>query len=139
MNIRSGTFGLLLAAATLVGAGCQEGSSERPKADAPGSAAGAGVEVVNIAYSPDPLEISTGTEVTWTNLDEGVHHTVTSGIPGDNGVPGVSEGKPAKADGLFDGDLPDAGESFSFTFDKAGTYAYFCGVHPSMTGKVVVN
>ena len=139
MKKRSATFGLLLGAVTLLGAGCQEEAARSPKADAPASQGGAQVEVVNIAYSPDPLEISPGTEVTWTNLDEGVRHTVTSGVPGDNGVPGVSAGKPAKVDGLFDGDLAAAGESFSFTFDKAGTYAYFCGVHPSMTGKVVVN
>lgn len=95
--------------------------------------------MVNISFSPATLEISRGTEVTWVNRDDGVHHTATSGLPGDNGVPGVSKGKPARPDGVFDGDLPDAGDQFSFTFDEAGTYAYFCGVHPSMTAKVIVN
>ena len=134
MRKRLGAFGLVLTTIALLGAGCQTGPADAPKSDA-----GVEVDVVNIAYSPDPLEISTGTEVTWTNQDEGVHHTVTSGLPGDNGVPGVSEGKPAKPDGLFDGDLPDAGESFSFTFEEAGTYAYFCRIHPSMTAEVIVN
>lgn len=133
MRKRFGAFGLVLTTMTLVGAGCQAGPADAPKSDP-----GVKVDVVNIAYSPDPLEISTGTEVTWTNQDEGVHHTVTSGLPGDNGVPGVSEGKPAKPDGVFDGDLPDAGESFSFTFEEAGTYAYFCRIHPSMTAEVIV-
>ena len=125
---------MVIAAVALLGAGCAGGSPDAPQANG-----GAGVKVVNIAYSPDLLEIQVGTEVTWTSGDEGVHHTVTSGLPGDNGVPGVSEGKPPKPDGVFDGDLPDAGESFSFTFDKAGTYEYFCRIHPSMTAEVVAN
>lgn len=96
------------------------------------------IEVVNIAYSPDTVEIGVGEEVVWTNKDEGVHHTVTSGSPGDNGVPGVSEGKPSKPDGIFDGDLPDASNEYSFTFTESGTYGYFCEVHPSMIGEIVV-
>lgn len=134
MRKRLGARGLAIAAVVVLGAGCAGGTADAPQADG-----GAEVEVVNIAYSPATLEIAVGTEVTWTNQDEGVHHTATSGLPGDNGVPGVSEGKPPKPDGVFDGDLPDAGESFSFTFDEAGTYAYFCRIHPSMTAEVIVN
>lgn len=93
---------------------------------------------MNIAFKPASLEVSVGTEVTWTNMDDQVRHTVTSGEPGDGGVPGVSEGESARPDGTFDGDLPDAGDTFSFTFDEPGTYMYFCRVHPSMTGEVVV-
>lgn len=96
------------------------------------------VAVVNIAYDPETLTIESGTEVLWVNEDEGVHHTVTSGEPGDNGVPGVSKGKKARPDGTFDGDLPEASSEFTFTFDEAGTFPYFCKIHPSMTGEVVV-
>lgn len=96
------------------------------------------VVAVNISYSPETLEIERGTEVTWSNEDEGVHHTVTSGLPGDNGVPGVSKGKPPKHDGVFDGDLPDTSARFTYAFDEPGTYAYFCRIHPSMTGEVIV-
>lgn len=97
------------------------------------------IAVVNIEYDPAFIEIDTGTTITWTNEDEGVRHTATSGLPGDNGVPGVSEGDPPQPDGLFDGDLPDASSEFTFTFDEPGAYAYFCRVHPSMTGEVIVN
>ena len=97
-----------------------------------------GIAVVNIAYDPASIEIDAGTAITWTNQDEGVRHTVTSGLPGDNGVPGVSEGAPPKPDGVFDGDLPDASSEFTFTLDEPGAYAYFCRVHPSMTGEVIV-
>lgn len=96
------------------------------------------VRVANIAYSPGSLEISVGDAVTWTSEDEGVRHTVTSGEPAGESVPGVSEGEPAKPDGTFDGALDDAGTSFTFTFDDAGSYAYFCEVHPSMTAEINV-
>lgn len=94
--------------------------------------------MVNIAYKPSTLEVSTGDTVTWTNEDSGVHHTVTSGEPAGDTVPGVSKGSAAKPDGLFDGDLADAGASFTFTFEEAGTFSYFCNVHPSMTAEIVV-
>lgn len=74
----------------------------------------------------------------WTNQDEGVHHTATSGLPGDVGVPGVSAAAPPNPDGVFDGDLPDEGDQFTYTFEESGSYAYFCRVHPSMTGEVIV-
>lgn len=95
--------------------------------------------VANIAYTPATLEVAVGDAVTWTSEDEGVHHTVTSGLPPGETVPGVSKGEAAKADGVFAGDLPDAGSSFTFTFEKPGTYAYFCEVHPSMTAEITVD
>lgn len=125
----------------LFGVACSSGSE--PSDGSGGSTGAAGskgtaVEVVNVAYSPSSLEVAPGTEVVWTNQDDSVRHTVTSGVPGTDAVPGVSKGKPARADGAFDGDLADAGAEFTFTFDEPGTYEYFCRVHPSMTGEVVV-
>ena len=114
-------------------AGCA--SEGRPAAN---TAKATDVDVVNISFSPATLKIDLGTQVTWANGDEGVHHTATSGLPGDNGVPGVSEAKPPKPDGLFDGDLPGSSSRFTFKFDEPGTYAYFCRIHPSMTGEVIV-
>lgn len=96
------------------------------------------VSVVNIAYDPATLSVAAGDTVTWTSEDSGVHHTVTSGEPAGDTVPGVSKGSEAKPDGVFDGDLADSGASFTFTFETAGTYAYFCNVHPSMTAEIVV-
>ena len=94
--------------------------------------------VQNIAFKPASLKVLRGTEVTWTSADANVRHTATSGVPGKREVSGVSKGSEAKPDGVFDGDMPDAGSEFSFTFDEAGTYAYFCEVHPSMTAEIVV-
>lgn len=96
------------------------------------------VAVRSIAFQPATVTVPAGTEVTWTSEDAGVAHTVTSGEVGEGAVPGVTDAKPSKPDGTFDGPLDDAGATYRFTFSKPGTYAYFCAVHPSMTGEVVV-
>ena len=102
------------------------------------SAQPAAVVIKNIAFKPPSMKVLKGTEVTWSNEDANVRHTATSGTPGTRTVSGVSKGSPAKPDGVFDGDMPDAGATFAFTFKEAGTYAYFCEIHPSMTGEIVV-
>ena len=106
----------------LLGA-CSSGGSSQPDQEA---ASGSEIAVANIAYTPATLEVSVGDTVTWTSEDEGVRHTVTSGLPAGETVPGVTKGSAAKPDGTFDGELADAGSSFEFTFETAGTYAYFC-------------
>jgi len=77
------------------------------------------VKIDNFSFSPAMLEIKAGTTVTWTNADD-IPHTV------------VSDDKVFKSKAL------DTDEKFSFTFDKPGTYSYFCSLHPKMTAKVVV-
>ena len=114
------------------------GSAGEPAAAGDSDAQKTAVTVQHIAFDPPALEIAPGTEVTWTNRDAGVVHTATSGVPGDKGVPGLDNGTPPKPDGVFDGKMTDDGASFSFTFDEPGTYAYFCRVHQSMTGEIVV-
>ena len=79
------------------------------------------VTIDNYAFSPGALAVPLGTTVTWTNRDHDVH-TVTA----DDTAPTF------KSAGL------DTGDSFSFTFNKAGTYSYHCSLHPHMTGKIVV-
>lgn len=75
---------------------------------------------VSNSYNPNPIEIKVGEIVTWIN-DNSSPHTVTS-----------------SNDSTFDSDVLRMGETFSFTFDKEGEYPYFCTLHPSMTGTVVV-
>ena len=65
------------------------------------------------------MTVAGGTAVTWTNHDD-IPHTVVS------------------TDGVFKSKGMDTEEKFSNTFTKAGTYSYFCSIHPKMTGKIVV-
>ena len=77
------------------------------------------VKIDNFSFAPATITISAGSTVTWVNHDD-IPHTVVSD------------------DKVFKSKVLDTDEKFSFTFSKAGTYPYFCSVHPKMTGKVVV-
>lgn len=77
------------------------------------------VSISGYSFSPASLNVSTGTTVTWTNNDS-VTHTVTS----DTGA-------------FSSGDL-NPGQTFSYTFNQAGSFAYHCSIHTYMHGTVTV-
>ncbi len=77
------------------------------------------VKIDNFSFSVQTLSVAVGTTVTWTNRDD-IPHTV------------VADDKSFKSKVL------DTDEKFSYKFNKAGTYPYFCSIHPKMTGKVIV-
>jgi len=77
-------------------------------------------------YSPAKITINAGDTVHWMNVDTGAH-TVTGGSA-SNGPSGV-----------FDSSLVMADATYEFKFDDAGSYDYYCMVHPWMTGSVTVN
>jgi amicyanin len=79
------------------------------------------VKIDNFTFGPATLTVPVGTTVTWINKDD-IPHTVV----------GTDDSKTLKSKVL------DTDEKFSFTFSKAGTYPYFCSIHPKMTGKVIV-
>jgi plastocyanin len=83
-------------------------------------------------FSPNPMNIKVGDTVTWTNSDN-MEHTVTSGTgPSDR-----THGK--QFDSGFSGPtVLTAGKTFSHQFTKAGEFPYFCQIHPTLVGKVVV-
>ena len=111
-------------------------TEDRPDPGTGVDAGAASVVITNFAFDPDPVRVAVGEEVTWTNEDD-ILHTVTSGTPKEQGVPGVSKDKAPKPDGLFDEEL-DLDDDYSFTFDKPGEYSYFCDIHAGMEGTVVV-
>jgi plastocyanin len=78
-----------------------------------------GVAIQNMAFNPTTLTVPVGTTVTWKNFDSTTHHIVS-----DTGV-------------FQSSDLSN-GQTFNFTFTKAGNYPYHCSIHPSMTGTIVV-
>ena len=78
-------------------------------------------------FEPVVLNVPVGTTVSWKNSDSTLH-TVTSGIA-ESGTSGT----------LFDSSYLAAGKTFQYTFSKAGTFDYFCELHPFMKGQVMVN
>ncbi|MDE1728932.1 MAG: hypothetical protein KGH81_07130 [Thaumarchaeota archaeon] len=86
-------------------------------------------------YQPPFVTISVNQNVTWINQDKEIH-TVTSGkSAGRAGLIGNSVGQP---DGLFDSGNIDIGQSWTHKFTQAGTFEYFCTIHPWMQGFVIV-
>ena len=85
-----------------------------------------GCEKDDTCFLPADITINAGDTVEWINLDTAAH-TVTSGNLAD----GPSD--------VFDSSLVMADAIYAFTFEDAGSYDYFCIVHPWMTGTVTVN
>lgn len=85
----------------------------------PALAATRQVDIANFNFSPPTLSVPAGTTVQWTNTDD-EPHTVTA------------------RDRSFHSGALDTSGKFAFTFAKPGVYAYFCSLHPHMTGQVVV-
>lgn len=77
------------------------------------------VLVKDFMFSPTTSTVSAGSTVTWTNLDDEPHTVVSDA-------------------GLFKSAAMDTNESFSFKFDKPGTYHFSCSIHPRMAGTIVV-
>jgi predicted secreted protein with PEFG-CTERM motif len=85
-----------------------------------------GCETNNMCYMPYNAALDVGGEAMWHNVDMAAH-TVSSGTPAEG------------LDDVFDSSLVMAGGMFSYKFEEAGTYDYFCMVHPWMTGIVTVS
>jgi len=79
------------------------------------------VAIKNFAFAPAALTVKVGTKVTWTNQDSDAH-TVTSQGSG----------------GQLNSAAMKTGDTFSYTFTKAGVYNYRCTIHPFMTATVTV-
>lgn len=112
---------LLVLGVLLLGAGC---SSTDKAVNAPAGVVESPVAESNkvminhFVFEPKEIAVSVGTTVVWSHNDN-VAHTIVS-------------------PGLFESQVMKRGDEFSFTFDKSGEYAYYCGLHPSMTGKIIV-
>ena len=77
------------------------------------------IEVKDFMFMPTTLTVNAGDKVTWVNKDD-EPHTVVSDT------------------GMFRSGAMDTDESFSFKFDKPGTYHFTCSIHPRMVGTIVV-
>jgi plastocyanin len=90
-----------------------------PGTTAAGGVGGAQVVIKGFAFDPADVTIKAGESVTWTNQDS-VTHDVTA------------------EKGEFQSGNMENGAAFTFTFDKAGVYPYYCALHPTMTGTINV-
>jgi amicyanin len=77
------------------------------------------VTIDNFTFTPPELTIAVGTTVKWVNHDD-IPHSVVDGNK------------------AFRSKALDTDDAYSFTFASAGTYSYFCGLHPHMQGKIIV-
>jgi amicyanin len=111
--VASGLLGVLAGACAIVAVGQLAPTA---RAEATG---GIVVKIDNFTFSPPTLKVKVGTTVTWKNEDD-IPHTVVA------------------TDKTFKSSALDTDDSFTFTFTKAGSYEYFCSLHPHMTGKIDV-
>jgi len=77
------------------------------------------VKIDNFTFNPKQITVKVGDTVSWVNHDD-IPHTVTSKTQ------------------AFRSKAMDTDDKFTFTFTTPGTYAYFCALHPMMTGSIVV-
>jgi plastocyanin len=77
------------------------------------------ITIDNFTFSPKELTIAVGTTVKWVNHDD-IPHTIV------------------EKKTTFRSKALDTDDSYSFTFTSAGTFDYFCGLHPHMVGRVIV-
>ena len=107
----AGLLGVFASAAMIHGSQVAQAGEEKN--------ASASITIDNFSFTPKEITVAAGTTITWVNHDD-VPHTVVS------------------PDKKFRSKALDTDDQFSFTFTDAGTYSYFCSVHPMMTGKIVV-
>jgi plastocyanin len=111
--VASFTAAVIIAIVLLIAGSPTVSANDQP------SAANAAVNIDNFVFGPQTITVPVGATVTWTNKDDIPHTSVST-------------------DGVFKSKVLDTDEKFSYTFTKAGTYPYYCTIHPKMTGKVVV-
>jgi plastocyanin len=111
--VASFTAAVIIAIVLLVAGSPNVTANDQP------SAATAEVKIDNFIFGPQTITVPVGATVTWRNKDDIPHTSVST-------------------EGVFKSKVLDTDEAFSYTFTKAGTYPYYCTIHPKMTGKVVV-
>lgn len=106
---------------------CSTDDTTSPEATSPGQTSDATEATIDdFRFRPETIEVGSGGTVTWTNEDD-TAHTVTAGS------------EEAPEEDRFDLEVGAAGDTVSHTFDEPGSYAYFCELHPFMTGTVEVS
>lgn len=122
LKFLAGIVFLMILAVACTSSQPSNNAPEKAKTTAPSSQQSGqqvAVSIKNFKFAPQDIVVRAGTTVVWTN-DDSVPHTVES------------------SDGTLKSDELSKGDTYKFTFTKAGTYDYHCGIHPSMHGSVTV-
>jgi plastocyanin len=77
------------------------------------------IVIQDFMFTPNSLTVKAGSTVIWVNKDDEPHSVVSD-------------------TGLFRSGAVDTNETFSFKFDKPGTYHFTCAIHPRMVGTIIV-
>jgi plastocyanin len=118
-HLNAGTLAFVLFVALAL-LNTMRGKEPETRESAPAKATKTEVIIDNFSFSPKTFTVPAGATVTWTNHDN-VPHVITS------------------ADDQFKkSPVLKTGQRFSNAFATAGTYSYFCSIHPRMTGKIIV-
>ncbi|HWQ89016.1 MAG TPA: cupredoxin domain-containing protein [Desulfitobacteriaceae bacterium] len=113
-------FVFLMLICTLIITSCSSSNSGTNTPSTPDNsqvAQNPAVSIENYSFKPAVLTVSAGTTVVWTNNDSVAHNIKSTDFSSKNLA---------------------KGETFEFKFDKTGTYSYSCGIHPTMTGQIIV-
>ena len=108
-----------------------DGATSSPSTSPGAGGAKVSVSIADFAFSPAKLEISAGTTVTWTNNDTTAHDVTST----------KTDDVDTATTGLFSSGTMQAGDTFSYTFDKKGDFYYECSIHatmPSMHAEIEV-
>ena len=109
---------IILSGCSLYGAPSKNSPASTPtQAPATSQTQSNAITIKNFAFSPTTLVVKKGAAVTWTNNDSAPHQIKSA---------------------TFNSDILNKGGKFSFTFSEMGSFDYMCSIHPSMTGKIIV-
>ena len=113
-------FVSILGAALFAGACGSSSPAPAPSGPATTVTIPSGASALTVtAYNPNPVNVTVGTTVRWSNSDSTLHNATADG-------------------GMFSSGNLNGGSTFDFKFQTAGTFAYHCTLHPNMVGTVVV-
>jgi plastocyanin len=112
--------GMIFLLAIMISNSCSKSNNTDTTLTGGGGPGANEVFIQSNSFSPSSITVTAGTTIRWTNKD-GIAHTVTSNT------------------NVFDSGTINSGGTFSFTFASAGTYPYYCKIHPAMVAAVTVN
>jgi plastocyanin len=130
--LAAAALGLL--ALTACGGGGSDAMGDAPEASSPAAASGPVVNMKLTQFDPASISVKAGDTLTWNNSNN-IGHTL---VQGTYEVDSAGQRTSEKDDGTFTLDVKKQGDKVTHTYDKAGTFTYYCTIHKAMNGTVTV-